>query len=221
MFSALRGEWYDAGSPTLRPAAHMGSTPSNAGNFLWLAKKIAAGDPSAENEFALLFQERIYFILLSRIGDTEAARELAQDTLMAAIRALRDGQLREAERLAAFLHGIVRNLANNYLRERGRQPATVPVTPDSKVEDPLSELETTDRLQLVCRELDQLTAVERKILLHSLLDGMQPGEIAERLNLKPEQVRVYKSRALGKIVERVRQLLRKSPAEPLFKRGEV
>jgi RNA polymerase sigma factor (sigma-70 family) len=85
----------------------------------------------------------------------------------------------------------------------------------------VAELEAADRLRLVCRELDQLTAVERKILLHTLLDGMQPSEIAERLGLKPEQVREYKSRALAKVIQRIQALLRKGPAEPLSKRGDV
>jgi RNA polymerase sigma factor (sigma-70 family) len=199
----------------------MGGAPTNAGNVAWLAKQIAAGDLSAENEFALLFHERIFFVLLSRIGDAEAARELAQDTVMAAIHALRNGQVREAERIGAFLHGIARNLANNYLRERGHRPATVPLEADSKVEDTVMELEAADRVRLVRRELDHLTAVERKILLHTLLDGMQPSEIAERLGLKPEQVREYKSRALAKVIQRIQALLRKGPAEPLSKRGDV
>ncbi len=42
--------------------------------------------------------------------------------MLAVVRALREEQLREPERLAGFVYGIARNLINNYLRTRSRLP---------------------------------------------------------------------------------------------------
>ena len=83
-----------------------------------LVDRLRAGDGDAENEFAALFGARLRAMITSRIGNREEARDLAQDALVAALRSLRAGQLRDAERLAAFVYGVGRNVANNYLRRR-------------------------------------------------------------------------------------------------------
>ena len=64
-----------------------------------------------------------------RTRDREFARDLAQDVLMHVLTALRDGQLRDQERLAAFVYGTARNVMNNYLRT-GRQRRTEPLDPE-------------------------------------------------------------------------------------------
>ena len=67
-----------------------------------------------------LFADRVMFMALARTRDREAARDVAQDVMLAVFRAVRAGQLRESERLAAFVYGIARNLINNHLRTRTR-----------------------------------------------------------------------------------------------------
>jgi RNA polymerase sigma factor (sigma-70 family) len=171
-----------------------------------LVSRIAAGDPSGEHELATIFERRIRLMVSARLQDRDAALEVTQDTLLAVITALRKGQLRHAESLAAFVHGIARNLANNYLRERQESPHFVEVTPDLPLAAPPADFEGQERLALVRRALARLDEADRAVLMRTLLEGLKPGEIARDLGVSSEVVRTRKSRALKKVIEHVERL---------------
>jgi len=59
-------------------------------------------------------------MIAMRIANRDAAEELSQEVMIAALCSLREGKAREPERLAAF--GIARNLANDYIRRCARGP---------------------------------------------------------------------------------------------------
>ena len=87
-----------------------------------LAERVRTREPSAEEELVSLFSDRIRVLVLARTRDPETARDLTQEVMLAVVLALRHEQLREPERLAAFVYGIARNVINNYLRTRSRLP---------------------------------------------------------------------------------------------------
>jgi RNA polymerase sigma factor (sigma-70 family) len=174
-----------------------------------LAERIRSREPSAEEELVRLFSDRIAYLVLARTRDREAARDLTQDVMLAVVLALRDGHLREAERLAAFVYGTARNLVNNYLRTRSRLPREDPIDAAPYLASIPDPLENTERATLVRRALGALDSTDRKILLLTLVEGLKPGEIAARLGLTSEVVRARKSRALKKTTERVKRLSRR------------
>jgi hypothetical protein len=61
------------------------------------------GTPATEEELVLRFHDRAFLIALSRTHDREAALDLAQETLLAVIRSLRDGHLHDPEKLHIFV----------------------------------------------------------------------------------------------------------------------
>jgi RNA polymerase sigma factor (sigma-70 family) len=174
-----------------------------------LAERIHTGDPTAEDEFARLFQNKVFVVLLARTHDAEAARELTQDVLLAVLRALRDGRMHEADRLAAFVHGTARNLANNFLRARSQRPESEAVTPELQLTQSADDFERRERISLVRRALGQLDATDQKILLGTLVEDLKPGEIARQIGLTPEVVRQRKSRAVKKVAELIKTWSRK------------
>lgn len=87
-----------------------------------LAQGIREGDPAAEERFADLFGERIRVMMAVRLRDRESARDLTQDTILAAWRGIREGRLREPDRLAAFVYATARNVVNNYVRAHAGDP---------------------------------------------------------------------------------------------------
>ena len=112
-----------------------------------LAERIGRDVPEAREEFARLFQPRVLLMLQARLRDREAARELASDVLMAALGALRKGQLREGEKLSSFVYGIARNLVNNHLRGVYARPLDVPIEETHAVVDPYAEMEHAQRVE--------------------------------------------------------------------------
>jgi RNA polymerase sigma-70 factor (ECF subfamily) len=174
-----------------------------------LAEQIRRGEPAAEEELVRLFSDRIAFLVRIRTRDFEAARDLTQDVMLAVVLALRDGHLRDGERLAAFVYGTARNLINNHLRTRSRLPKEDPLDTALHLASAPDAVDDSERVALVRRALPALDSTDRKILLMTLVEGLKPGEIAVRLGLTSEVVRTRKSRALKKTIETVKRLSRR------------
>lgn len=171
-----------------------------------LAARIRAGDTVAENDLVATYRRGVVLIASVRTRDREAARDLAQDVFVAVIKALRDGQLREPEKLAAFIQGTARNLINNYLRTRARR-AECELDPAEEVgADPVVDLEAAERQRLVRRELAGFSVVDQQILLLSLVDGHSLADVAERMGLSHDAVRARKSRMVKKITKKFSHL---------------
>jgi RNA polymerase sigma-70 factor (ECF subfamily) len=177
-----------------------------------LAGRVRTGHPGAEDDLVRLFGARLRTMMLVRIRDREAARELVQEALMAVLLALREGRLREPERLAAFVYGTARNVVNNYHRSEQRRPEE-PLGSDLALSR-THDVEAAERLRLVRLALRRVDATDRRILLFTLVRGLKPGEIAREMGLSAEAVRARKSRSLKKVIEYVRELSRLTPEPP-------
>jgi len=144
-----------------------------------------------------------------RTGNRDTARDLTQDILIAVIKAVRTGQVRETDRLAAFIQGTARNLINNHFKMRGRRGETDLDDAGPMPIDPVQEFEAAERARLVHDELVRHSALDQQILLFSLVDGHSLAEIAGRLKLSHEAVRARKSRLIRKLAKRFKGLSQK------------
>jgi len=168
-----------------------------------LAERISGGDPAAEARLADLFYQRIWAMMLARTHDRDIARDLAHDSFIVVINVLRAGQLRNGDRLAAFVWGTARNIVNNHFRSTGRRPTTEPIPPDHAATEDPDPVEEHQRSRQIHAAVAELSPLDRKIILLTLVDGMKPGEIGAQLGLSDEVVRARKSRALKRIVNHV------------------
>lgn len=181
--------------------------------FAGLAARVQARERAAEDELVQRFRPGLLAVMRARTRDSQAAPELAHDTLLAVIAALREGKLRDPERLAGFVHGVARNVLASHFRSRAREPVTVPL--DADLSAPRADdAEERERRQIVLRAVDELAPLDREVLDLSLVHGLRPGEIARRLGLSPEAVRMRKMRAVRRASELVREWLRCRVQEP-------
>ena len=112
----------------------------------------------------------------------------------------RQGQLREADRLPAFVHGVARNIVNNHLRGQHRR-GEAPLDDDLAARLPAADTrEDADRRELVARGLAAIAPSDREVLQLTLVDGLHPREIAQRLSLSSDTVRQRKTRALRRLM---------------------
>lgn len=165
-----------------------------------LFERIRLGDAAAEEELVQSFGGRVFAMAVARTRDREASRDLVQDVLWAVVQALRGGQLRAPDKLAAFVSGTARNLINNYCRTRTRALPDVHHAPVSSMADASQMVEDQQRALRVRRAVSELESDDRRILMLTLVDGLTPGEIASRLRLSPDVVRQRKSRAIKKVI---------------------
>lgn len=169
-----------------------------------LIGRIRSGDEAAESELVALYKRPIFAIAAARTGDREAARDLTQEVLLAVLQAARNGQIRESDKLAAFIQGTARNLINNYFRSRGRRAECSLEVVIATSLDPIEEQEAAERSRLLRQELLSYSALDQQILLFSLVDGHSLAEVAKRLKMSHEAVRARKSRLVKKITKKFR-----------------
>jgi RNA polymerase sigma factor (sigma-70 family) len=167
-----------------------------------LALAIARGDPEAEREFALRFLPRIRAMLRARLRNSDLAADLVQDVMIESICALRRGQLREASKLTPFVLAIARNVLYSHFGDAKRQPESLEFPDDLPDLKSLSEdVESEQRRVLAINAIAMLDPNDKIILHLTLVDGLKPGMIAEKLGLSSDVVRQRKVRATRRVVE--------------------
>ena len=171
-----------------------------------LAQRIRAGDREAEVELAHKFTRPIFLICIARLRNRESANDLTQDILLAVLRALRAGQLREEDKLPQFVQGTARNLINNFIRRKVRRAESALPPSEALPFDATAEFRRVERRQALAEALGELTANDREILELAAIEGLSSLEIARRLGMSHDAVRARKSRAIRKIAERLRRV---------------
>ncbi|HVP63342.1 MAG TPA: sigma-70 family RNA polymerase sigma factor [candidate division Zixibacteria bacterium] len=175
-------------------------------NELDLVTGIAKGDLRAELAFVERFSPRLRLILQARTHDPDIAADLTQETLLEALCALRDGRLRDPQKLASFVLGIARNILNSHFRNQQRSPRMTELEEAPAIASLIEEtLERKQYLRIAAKALATLDKTDNEILRLTLVEDLKPGAIAERLSLTSEVVRQRKSRATKRILEFIRQ----------------
>ena len=168
-----------------------------------LVTQIEAGDAAAEGRLVDLFSPAVRAMTRIRSRRTVDDQDVCQDVMIAAITAIRRGQLRDAERLGGFIAGIARNLINNQLRLQTSRPV-VPLVDDAVIADFRDEVTRRERTRALRSALDEMGRDDRQVLMLTLVEGLKSGEIARRLGLSPDVVRTRKARAIRRLTERLK-----------------
>ena len=160
---------------------------------------VRAGNADAFEAVVREYQPRLYRFLYGLLGDAELARDLTQDTFLAAYRAIPNTSA--DLNLTGWLFQIARNFARAHWRRR-RLPAWVPFfggedDPPPEVEGPPvmgPEGEVVER-QTVAAALRCLQTLDRECLL-LCADGFSYGEIVEitGLTLPAIKGRIFRAR---------------------------
>lgn len=170
-----------------------------------LVGAILGGDRDAERDFALRFMRPVKAMLLARSRNPDLTADLLQDVMIEAICALRRGQLREPEKLSSFVIAIARNVLNNHFRSAVRRPESLELPEDlPDLSSSLNRQEDQERETMALDAISSLEPLDRNILQMTLVDGLKPGVIAERLRLSPDVVRQRKLRATRRVIDFVR-----------------
>ena len=119
--------------------------------------------------------------------------------------------MREPERLAGFVHGIAQDVLASHFRRRGYEPNTVPLEVDFPTPAP-EDSHARERWQMALRAVAELPPGPRG-------PGAEPRpgagstEIAARLGLTADTVRMRKMRATRRASELVQGWLRSASSE--------
>jgi RNA polymerase sigma factor (sigma-70 family) len=145
-------------------------------------------------------------MLLARSRNPDLAADLLQDAMIEAICSLRRGLLREPAKLTPFVIAIARNVLNNHYRSTVRRPDSLEL-PDNlpDLSSATNQTEDQERETLAMEAISSLDLVDKTILQMTLVDGLKPGIIAQKLRLNPDVVRQRKLRATRRVIDFVRR----------------
>ncbi len=137
----------------------------------------------------------------------DEAEDVVQETLMEAWRSLPN--LREPERLSAWLDGICRNICKRHVHTKSSAPHTSGLSASLDEEglelcdplaiDPVEELERQDMQVLLDRALSYLEEGPRELIELCYLAEMPQREVAERLSLSLGALELKLHRARQKL----------------------
>lgn len=178
-----------------------------------LVRALAEGNPEAEREFALRFLPRVRAMLRARLRNSDLATDLVQDVMIESICALRRGQLREPSKLTAFVLAIARNVLYSHFSDVKRSPESLEFPDDlPDLRSVSDEFEVEQRRVLAMNAIAALDPADKIILHLTLVDGLKPGVIAQKLGLSPEVVRQRKVRATRRVAEFVAERSQNAPS---------
>jgi RNA polymerase sigma-70 factor (ECF subfamily) len=149
----------------------------------FLVAQSQCGDPKAFAFLVSRWHPRILSHALRYTGDTEAAKDVAQDVWLAIARGLHS--LNDPARFRAWAYRIVANKSRDWIRrERSRRRLHQSLNTPSVGARPASE--AVERVRIAIGELDP---DQRTILTWFYMEEMSVREIAEALSIPPGTVK--------------------------------
>jgi RNA polymerase sigma-70 factor, ECF subfamily len=153
---------------------------------------------AVEREICLRYANRIRAYGLRHLRDAAAAQELMQQVLLAVLSALREGRVKEPERLDAYVLGTCRNTVMDLRRAEARQRRLAEETSAMLPDAYEPEWVGLDRIRLT-QCLGSLEPRERAVVLATFIEDRDADEIGKTLSLSPGNVRVIRHRALSRL----------------------
>jgi RNA polymerase sigma-70 factor (ECF subfamily) len=155
-------------------------------------ERACGGDLEAFDAIMAKYEGRLLRYLTGMVGEVEVARELCQDTFLAAYQAL--PRLRGELHLSAWLHTIAMNRARSHHR-RKKFKVFVPIEDhDLPSHDVDLQASVADR-DLVRRTLARMPKQYAEALLLQLGSGLSCKEIAEIVHCSESAIKVRLMRA--------------------------
>jgi RNA polymerase sigma-70 factor (ECF subfamily) len=155
--------------------------------------------------FTVLYQQiadRVTRYIAVRVGSTQVAEDLAAQTFLEVLEAMRRG--REGRNLQAWVFGIARHVVADHHRGRHR---TLSLTAARSVLAPGPALaEIADRqlkLERVAAALQALAPDRAEALALRIFGGLSTVEVAETLGKSPQAVKMLVYRAVQDLQERL------------------
>lgn len=141
------------------------------------------------------YQEMVYNVAYRMVGDTEAAKDIAQESFISAYSGLRG--FRSDARFSTWLYRIVMNKCQDHLRkERPHVPVEeMAESVASTRNNPEQELRRSQTIARLQSALDLLPAGYREVIILKHMEGLSYEEMEKVLGVKAGALKVKTHRA--------------------------
>ena len=190
----------------------------NSGETSWveLVERIRSGEPSGMEELYRVFSKGIRFYLCRQVGPQDLDDKL-HDLFLIITQSIRNGDLREPERLMGYVRTIVRRQVaahiNNVVQARRDQTdLEYGLTLSDVGPNPERRVINEQNLALAMRILNSLHKREREVLMRFYLKEQTADQICSEMDLTETQFRLIKSRAKARFGELGKRRMAQKPA---------
>lgn len=152
-------------------------------------RRLRDGEPEVEEHFSLYFAGCLRMKLRGRFSaDMD---DIIQDTFLRALEKLRNGELRQAESLGAFVLGICRNLCLERLRPKRVDPLTDDVSESLRsTDDPERDAVDSERMRALRRAVQQMPDKDRRLLIAYFFEERSKTDLCREFGVSREYLRV-------------------------------
>lgn len=161
-------------------------------------QRLQAGDFRTQEHFVDYFSELIQLKLRSRVNSPQAMEDIRQETFTRVFAALRDGKIRQPERLGAFVNSMCNNVLLEHYRSSSRQDSLddeeQPELPAVNV-DVLGALAAKQMGEKIREILEEMPERDRRLLRDIFLEERDKDEICSDFGVDREYLRVLLHRA--------------------------
>ncbi len=174
----------------------------------------SARPPISEEAVARDYYPRVRFIVAKRLGAGHPdLDDLVQDIMTATVIAIRRGTVQDPDKLAAYVHGIIRNVIAEALRRKYRQRdldaaalegAESAGATASPTVSPLERLFVREALDQLAEGIRRLGSKQRQVFQLLLVREEEVSVVARTLGLEPARVREAKHYAIKNLREHLK-----------------
>lgn len=208
-----------------REASQGDAAEAPDGGVADLVRRIQAGDRTAESDLVARFSRGLLLMLRRLVQNPALADDLHQETLALVIEKIRRGEVREPEKLGAFLRSTARNLfiadrrkeARYRALEEGEEDGARPMPAIAdRGPAPLERILAEEEARQVQRLLGELRFDrDRQLLLRFYLSDDGKEEICADLEIDPQRF----NKVLFHARERLRELWERAEKRQRFFAG--
>jgi len=160
--------------------------------------RLRAGDFRTQEHFVAYFSELIQLKLRSRLNSPQAIEDVRQETFTRVFVALRDGKIRQPERLGAF----VNSMCNNVLLEHYRMSSRASSLEDEEQQDfpavtvdVLGAMAAKQMGEKIREILEEMPERDRRLLREIFLEEREKDDVCRDFGVDRDYLRVLLHRA--------------------------
>jgi RNA polymerase sigma-70 factor, ECF subfamily len=187
--------------------------PESAQSAQWapLVEKIRAGNPDGMQELYQIFGRGVRIYLCRQLG-MQDLDDKVHDTFLIVVQAIKNGDLREPDRLMGFVRTIARRLVAGHIdqmvhRRRDNVAVESGVAISDKNSTPEQSVIDREKVDIMLEVLREMSARDRDVLTRFYLYEQSQELICREMKLSSTQFRLLKSRAKARFAELGRKKL--------------
>lgn len=165
-----------------------------------LLQLVSRGDEAAFAQIFHAYRNKIFTVALKITESTTVAEEIVQDVFLKIW--LKRDSLPEVNDFASYLFIIARNHTFNELKKMARQEK---FQQNPEGSEPIGSFNADDPLlnknyEAILKEaISRLSPQQQKVYYYSKEEGLKREEIAEKMGISPETVKIHLSHAMKSI----------------------